>query len=102
MFPVREFDRCQFFALFGEDFDTGVIALEVQIAVRNLGDIEIDGGGAGGFGVGGHFQFFVGGLLELGAEEDWGGEDEEQEWKSADETTDSHGRGFYFKRDGRA
>ena len=29
-------------------------------------DIEVDGGRSRGFGVGGHLEFFVGGLLELG------------------------------------
>jgi hypothetical protein len=41
-------------------------------------DIEIDGRGAGGFGVGGHLQFFVGGGLKLGAQQGWRQEEGEK------------------------
>jgi hypothetical protein len=54
--------------------------------VRIVGDfhyVEIDGGGSGSLGVGGHFEFFVGGLLELGAEEGRRYESEEQETTEA-------------------
>jgi hypothetical protein len=56
----------------------------VGCVVGDIFPIKIDGRSAGGFGVGGHLQLFVGGLRELGAKQGWGGEDEEQERKTAD------------------
>ena len=55
------------FALLLKDFDAHVKAMEVHRIVGDFFDIEIDGGGARSFGVGGHLEFFVRGLLELGA-----------------------------------
>jgi hypothetical protein len=44
----------------------------VHLIVGSFFDVEVDGGGSGGFGVGGHLQLFVGGLLELGVEKPGG------------------------------
>jgi hypothetical protein len=50
----------------------------MQRVVGDFLDVEIDGGGARGFGVGGHLQFFVGGLLELCDQEGRRGEGKKQ------------------------
>jgi hypothetical protein len=70
---VRNVDGCLLLAFLGEDLDALVVAVEVERIVGCFFAIEVDGGGAGGLGVGGHLEFIVGGLLELGAEEGWGG-----------------------------
>ena len=41
----------------------------VERIVGDFLDIKVDGGGSGSFGVGGHLEFFGGGLLELGEHE---------------------------------
>ena len=69
----------EIFALFREHLDSGVNAAEVQRVVGDFLDVEVDGGGTGCFGVGGHLELFLGGLLELGAHEDWRDEGEEKE-----------------------
>jgi len=71
-------------------FDAGVVALIVQRVVGDLLEIEIDGGGAGGFGVVGHLELVGRGLVELGGHEGGSDEDENQERRQA-EATDSHG-----------
>ena len=64
-------DGGQFLALFLQDLDAHVNALEMDGIVGDLLHIEVDGGRARSFGIGGHFEFFVGGLLELGEKEGW-------------------------------
>ena len=39
--------------------------------VGDLFHVEVYGGRAGSFGIGGHFELFIGGLLELGQKEGW-------------------------------
>jgi hypothetical protein len=43
------------------------------MVVGNFFDVEVDGGGTRGFGVGGHLEFFLGWLLELSDEQGWRG-----------------------------
>jgi len=66
----------------------------VQGIVGCLFAIEVDGGGARGFGVVGHLEFIGGGLLELGLDDGWGGEDKKQEGR-AHEGVSLHG--FCFR-----
>jgi hypothetical protein len=52
------------------------------VIVSCLFAVKVDGGGARGFGVGGHLELFVGGRLKLGADQDGSRDDEEQESKA--------------------
>jgi hypothetical protein len=84
VFPIGELDGCKLLALVGEHLDARVEAMVLEIEVRNLTDVEINRRRAGGFGVGGHFQFVVCGLLELGAKEGRREKDKEQQRKHTD------------------
>jgi hypothetical protein len=63
---VGDLDGGQFLALLGEHFDARVIALKVEAVVCRFLDVEVDGGGAGSLGVGGHLELFLSWFLKLG------------------------------------
>src|SRR5271157_2880413 len=69
-------DSGEFLSLLLEHFDALVIAFEVVGNVGDLFAVEVNGGGARGFGIVGHFEFFGGGLLELSEQEGWRGDGE--------------------------
>ena len=66
---VRDVNGRQLLAFFREDLDAFVEGLVVERVVGGFFAVEVDGGGAGGLGVGGHLEFFASGLLELGEEQ---------------------------------
>jgi len=75
--PVGDGHGGQVLAFFGEHLDAGVISLEMKGIAGGFLNVKVDGGCAGGLGVGGHFEFVGGGLLELGGQE--GGRSQQQE-----------------------
>src|SRR5271166_1737261 len=95
--PVRNLDSGQFLALFLKNFDAHVDAMEMEWIVGDLLYVEVDGSGSGGFGVGGHLQFFVGGLLELGKQEGWRCDGKEQ-GQVAHEGRNPHGSFLILQR----
>jgi hypothetical protein len=58
-------DGGQLLALLGEHLDARVKAPVMDLVVGHFLNVEVDGGCAGSFGVGGHLEFFVGGLMKL-------------------------------------
>jgi len=66
-------------AFLREDLDALIKSLVVGHVVGGFFAVEVDGGGAGSLGFGGHLEFFVGGLLELCAQQAGGCEEHEQE-----------------------
>ena len=86
---IRNFDGSQLFAFFLKNLDAHIDALEVDRIVGDLLDVEVDGGRSGGFGVGGHLEFFVGRLLELGEQEGRRCEGEKQ-WQVAHKSGNPH------------
>lgn len=93
---VGNLDGGEFLAFLLEHLDTCIEAVEVDGIVGFFLQVEIDGGGSGSFGVGGHFELFRGRVLELGGHERRRGEDEE-DGKSAKKALDSHGVVLCFK-----
>jgi hypothetical protein len=65
----------------------------MEVIVRDLLDIQINGSGAGGLGIGGHAEFFAGGILELG-ENEGGGRDNEKHGQMTQENGNPHGSSF--------
>jgi hypothetical protein len=65
-------------ALFLKQFDALVKAVEVQLIVGGFLEIQEEGGRSRGLGIGGHLQFFGGGLLELGQEQGCGCDGDKQ------------------------
>jgi hypothetical protein len=65
----RDIDGGQLLALLGEHFDAGVEGLVVELIAGDFLDVEVDSCCSGSFGIGGHLEFFGGGLLELGEED---------------------------------
>jgi len=60
-FGVTELDVAELLAALGEDLEAGVDAEHVELVVGGLFAEEIDGGGAGDLGLGGHRELFRGG-----------------------------------------
>jgi hypothetical protein len=67
---VWQLNRGQILALFLEYLDAGIETVVVEGVVGNLFEIQINGGGSRGLGVLRHGKFFLGGLLNLGMEQD--------------------------------
>jgi hypothetical protein len=76
---VGHIDSGVLFAFFGEDFDACVDHVVVKRIVGDFFDVEVNGGGTRGLGVGGHFELVGGGGLELGEQAGWRCKGEEQE-----------------------
>ena len=87
---IGKLDGGELLALFLEHFDSGVVALIVKRVVGDFLEVEIDGGGAGGFGVVGHLELVGGGLMELSAEKGGCSKHEKQEYRQG-KAMDSHG-----------
>ena len=65
---VGSADGGEFLPLLREHLDALVVVVDVLVIVGDVFAIKINRGGSGCFGVGGHLQLFLRGLLELGAQ----------------------------------
>ena len=76
---VGNADRGQFLAFLGEHLDAVVNDVGMIGVIGGVLVVKVDSRRAWGFGVGGHFELFLGWLLKLSDEQGWRGQGEDQE-----------------------